>query len=64
MGKDIKPQELSKNSCEAMEYTLAVGLIIVAGCAVVGSVGVKVMAEWHSVSTSMDGDKAAIVVKK
>jgi hypothetical protein len=64
MRKEIPPQELSKNSCEAMEYSLAVGLVIVAGCAVMGSVGIKVLAGWHSVSDSMDGPKTGIVVEK
>ena len=42
-----------------------VGLaFIVAGCAVVGSVGIKVLAEWHSVSSSMDGPKAAVVADR
>ena len=38
---------------EVIEYALILGLIIVAAIAVIGSVGVKVLARWTSVNSSL-----------
>ena len=38
---------------EIMEYVLVAGLIIIAAMAVIGAFGVKVVAKWTSVNSSM-----------
>ena len=38
---------------EVLEYALIAGLIVVAAIAVIGAVGVKVVARWNSVNSSM-----------
>ena len=38
---------------EVMEYTIVAGLISIAAIAVIGSFGVKVLARWNSVNSSM-----------
>jgi Flp pilus assembly pilin Flp len=38
---------------EVIEYALILGLIVVAAIAVIGAVGVKVLARWTSVNSSM-----------
>jgi Flp pilus assembly pilin Flp len=38
---------------EVIEYALILGLIIVAAIAIIGAVGVKVLARWNSVDSSM-----------
>ena len=38
---------------EVMEYALVLGLIIVVAIVVIGTVGVKVVARWSSVNSSM-----------
>jgi Flp pilus assembly pilin Flp len=38
---------------EVIEYAIVLGLISIAAIAVIGSVGVKVLARWNSVNSSM-----------
>jgi Flp pilus assembly pilin Flp len=38
---------------EVMEYAIVAGLISIAAIAVIGSFGVKVLARWNSVNSSM-----------
>jgi len=38
---------------EVLEYALIAGLIIVAGIAVIGAVGTKVVARWNSLNSGM-----------
>jgi Flp pilus assembly pilin Flp len=38
---------------EVLEYALIAGLIVVAAIAVIGHVGVKVLARWGSLNSSM-----------
>jgi Flp pilus assembly pilin Flp len=38
---------------EVIEYALVMGLIIVAAIAIISSVGVKVLARWTSVNSSL-----------
>jgi Flp pilus assembly pilin Flp len=38
---------------EVIEYALVLGLIIVAAIAVIGAVGVKVLARWTSTNSSL-----------
>lgn len=38
---------------EVIEYALVLGLIVIAAIAVIGAVGVKVVARWSSVDSSM-----------
>jgi Flp pilus assembly pilin Flp len=38
---------------EVIEYALILGLIVVAAIAVIGTVGVKVLARWTSVNSSI-----------
>ncbi len=38
---------------EVIEYALILGLIIVTAIAIVGAVGVKVLARWNTVNTKM-----------
>ena len=38
---------------EVMEYTIVAGLISIAAIVVIGSFGVKVLARWNSVNSSM-----------
>jgi Flp pilus assembly pilin Flp len=38
---------------EVMEYTIVAGLISIAAIAVIGSFGVKVLARWNSINSSM-----------
>jgi Flp pilus assembly pilin Flp len=38
---------------EVIEYALILGLIVVAAIAVIGAVGIKVLARWTSVNSSM-----------
>jgi len=62
MGKTPHLRDAAKDRTESMEYSLVLGLIAVASCAVLGSVGVRAMAEWQSVNSSMDGGRQAVVV--
>ena len=41
------------NGGEVIEYAIVAGLISVAAIAVIGSFGVKVLARWNSVNSSM-----------
>ena len=38
---------------EVLEYALVAGLIVVASIAAIGTVGVKVLARWNSVNSTM-----------
>ena len=38
---------------EVIEYALILGLIVVAAIAIIGTVGVKVLARWTSVNSSL-----------
>jgi len=38
---------------EVLEYAVVSGLIVVAAIAVIGKVGVKVLARWNSLNSSM-----------
>jgi pilus assembly protein Flp/PilA len=54
---DIK-NELRKVACdesggEVLEYALIAGLIVVAAIAAITSVGVKVLAHWQNLNSSM-----------
>ena len=58
IGRDTMRNLLSRllreeTGGETIEYALVVGLIIVTAIAVIGTVGVKVLARWTSVNSSM-----------
>ena len=44
---------LDERGGEVLEYALIAGLIVVSAIAVIGKVGVKVLARWGSLNSSM-----------
>ena len=53
MGKILKRILRDETGGEVIEYALILGLIVVAAIAVIGTVGVKVLARWTSVDSSL-----------
>ena len=53
MGRMIRRLARDERGGETIEYALVLGLVIVVAIAVIGAFGVKVLARWTSVNSSM-----------
>jgi Flp pilus assembly pilin Flp len=53
LKKMIRKLVVDETGGEVLEYALIAGLIVVATIAVIGKVGVKVLARWGSLNSSM-----------
>lgn len=53
MGRMIRRLARDERGGETIEYALVLGLVIVVAIAVIGAFGVKVLARWTSVNSSL-----------
>ena len=49
----LKDLHANESGGEVLEYALVAGLIVVAAIAVIGQVGIKVLAKWTSLNSRM-----------